>query len=244
MKLVRFAAALTVLSCVNLAAADTIVTIGASKDNTLYESTAGTLSNGSGQYFFAGLTNGGEIRRGLIAFDIAGAVPAGSVITGAKLTLHMSKSRAGAEDVSLHPLSADWGEGASDAPLQEGGGTAAAAGDATWLHTFSPGQFWTTPGGDFAVAASATTSVGAVGFYDWSSAGMIADVQSWLDAPAGNYGWLLMGDEATSQSTKRFDTRENPEASVRPVLEISYIPEPGSLMLLGFAALPLLGRRR
>ena len=47
------------------------VQIEASKDNTLYESAAGDLSNGAGSGFVAGLTNMGLIRRGLVAFDVA-----------------------------------------------------------------------------------------------------------------------------------------------------------------------------
>ena len=56
---------------------------------------------------------------------------------------------------------------------------------------------------------SASQSVGDIGDYTWSSAQMIADVQSWLDNPAINFGWLVLGDESTSTTTKRFDTRES-----------------------------------
>ncbi|HEX4802243.1 MAG TPA: hypothetical protein VFV14_01960, partial [Myxococcaceae bacterium] len=50
------------------ALADT-VQLNPSKDNTLYEDDSGSTSNGTGQYFFAGRTSQGKIRRGLIAFD-------------------------------------------------------------------------------------------------------------------------------------------------------------------------------
>ena len=52
---------------------------------------------------------------------------------------------------------------------------------------------------------------------------MIADVQSWVDHPEINFGWLLQGRE-TSISAKRFDTREHPNQNNRPQLEIAYIP--------------------
>ena len=39
--------------------------------------------------------------------------------------------------------------------------------------------------------------VGAIGQYTWSSAQMVADVQGWLDNPASNFGWLMLGDEST-----------------------------------------------
>jgi cytochrome c peroxidase len=68
--------------------------------------------------------------------------------------------------------------------------------------------------------------VGGLGDYTWgTTAGMIADVQAWLDAPQANFGWLLLGNEETWQTAKRFDSREHEEAEVRPRLIIEYIPE-------------------
>ena len=49
---------------------------------------------------------------------------------------------------------------------------------------------------------------------------MVADVQGWLDNPASNFGWLMLGDESTNLTAKRFDTRESTSP---PVLAITYI---------------------
>jgi hypothetical protein len=38
---------------------------------------------------------------------------------------------------------------------------------------------------------------------------MVADVQSWLNSPGSNFGWLVLGDESVAGSAKRFDTRES-----------------------------------
>ena len=57
-------------------------------------------------------------------------------------------------------------------------------------------SFGQTQGGDFSATVSASQSVGAIGQYTWSSAQMVADVQSWLDNPASNFGWLVLGDES------------------------------------------------
>ena len=65
---------------VNLLLAQNEVTIAATKDNTLYESSTGSCSNGGGNHFFAGKTSGNQIRHGLVAFDIAGNIPAGPTI--------------------------------------------------------------------------------------------------------------------------------------------------------------------
>ena len=78
------------------------------------------------------------------------------------------------------------------------------------------------PGGDFAVTASATTTVGGVGAYAWSAPGVIADVQSWLSTPASNYGWLLAGNESTLMTAKRFNSKEHVTPSARPALVVAY----------------------
>jgi spore coat protein A len=208
-------------SASSLAIAD-VININPVKDNTLYEYVPadGDLSNGIGDYFFAGKTGMGYIRRAVLAFDIAGSVPPGSTITSVSLTMHMSRTAlSNARTVELHRLLADWGEGTSDASANEGRGAPATANDATWRHRFYDTIFWTTQGGDFSGTVSASQSVGAIGDYTWSSAQMVTDVQSWLDNPATNFGWLVLGDESTSVTAKRFDTRESVSP---PVLTIQY----------------------
>jgi len=204
-----------------LARADSI-NINPSKDNTLYEYEAanGDRSNALGLHFFTGETFMGKLRRGVLAFDIAGNVPAGSTITGVTLTLNMSKAfDTTARTTELRRLLADWGEGTSQASGEEGTGAPATPNDATWRHRFFDTIFWTTPGGDFSATVSASQSVGALGVYTWSSSQMIADVQSWLDNPTTNFGWLVRGDEPGSATAKRFDTRES---ATPPVLTIQY----------------------
>jgi hypothetical protein len=194
------------------------------KDNTLYQYVPadGDRSNALGNHFFAGETGMGELRRGVLAFDIAGSVTAGSTILG--VTLSLNVSRTGLDDarnIELHKMLADWGEGTSVAPGEEGEGAPATTNDATWRHRFFDTIFWTTEGGDFSVTASASQSVGPVGVYMWSSSQMRADVQSWLDDPASNFGWLVLGDESEILTAKRFDTRESASP---PVLTIQFRP--------------------
>jgi hypothetical protein len=202
-------------------AAQTEVTIEPSKDNSLFESMAGNVSNGVGVYLFAGTTaRRSEIRRAVLRFDVAGDVPAGATIDSVKLSMMMTKTISGNHDATLHRLTADWGEGNSDAPGEEGAGGTAATGDVTWLHTFFDTGTWTNPGGDFDATASGTASVGSVGSYTWgSSAGMVADVQAWLDDDASNFGWILVGNESVSGTAKRYDSREGTNP---PQLQIFY----------------------
>jgi hypothetical protein len=216
--------------------ADT-VELGSSRDTTLFESSTGSLGNGAGQYLFAGNTAQGDpvnSRRGVIAFDVAAAVPPGSTITSVSLQLRVSKvASAAPRTIGLHAITRDWGEGASAAIAGEGVGAPAEDGDATWLHTFhdtadpAGSPAWTTPGGDFVAVPSATTSVGATNqFAIWGpTSQLVADVQQWLDDPASNHGWLLLGDESTDTTAKRFNTREfGGSASLRPKLTIEFTP--------------------
>ena len=113
-----------------------------------------------------------------------------------------------------------------------GQGTPAQSGDATWQHTFfnrsAPNQNrWDNQGGDFEVQASASQQIGTTfQVYTWDSGvagnvGLLNDVQTWLDEPASNFGWLLRGDEERTPTAQRFDSKEggNP-----PTLVVTYTP--------------------
>ena len=203
-----------------VAAATTV--LAPTKDNTLYQDPTGAVSNGAGTYLFAGRTNGGSIRRGLLTFDIAATVPANATITSATLRLTLSRTIGQAETIELHRALADWGEGASNAGTNEGQGGPVAAGDATWLHRFYDTAPWATLGGDFSPTVSAAASVGTAGSYAWSGPAVVADVQAWLDDPLANAGWVITGNETATTTTKRFNTKEHPTIETRPVLEIEF----------------------
>ena len=199
--------------------------LGPVKDGTLIENPAGALSNGSGPGFFAGRTSStsGSIRRAVLAFDVAAAVPRGSTVTRAVLRLNLSATNAGSVPVHLHRLLADWGEGASAS--SGGGGAPSVRGDSTWIHRYYNDVFWTLPGGDFDPATRAVALVDQPGPYSWGSAPeMVEDIQMWLDHPETSHGWLLAGDEKSPTTVKRFDSREHPEEANRPLLEIDYVP--------------------
>lgn len=226
-----------------------LVAVFPSKDNTLYEDPNGDFSNGAGDYMFAGATGGFGARRAVLAFDVAAAIPAGSTINSARLQLNMSRcgtSCSVSVPTDLRRLLADWGEGASDAGTPGGSGAPSQPGDATWQHTFYNSSFWTNPGGDFSGAITATTNVSSVGLYNWNSPQLAADVQDMLDTPGTNFGWILIGDESISFSAKRYDTRENPQLNLQPVLTIEYtpIPEPATACLLLVGGLFAVRRRK
>lgn len=215
-------APLLVMAMVTAPASADEVQLTPDRDNTLYENRNGSLSNGSGDYIFAGTTANLRSRRALLRFDVAGVVPPGAVITGAQLSMNMSRAISGEQPVSLHTVLADWGESTSNAGGEEGGGTVAAEGDATWIHTFSPSETWQNEGGDFNSDPSATTGVAGLGSYIWQSDQLVADVQAWVDNPESNFGWIVIGNESISGTAKRFDSRENPVVENRPVLTLQF----------------------
>ena len=218
MKPLQAAAAACLFVTAGVACADAIE-LEAARDNTLFGSRTGHLSNGMGMGIYVGRTSQPNDldakRRGLIQFDVS-PIPAGSTVNSVVLHLNLSQTLFGTlTQIELHRLEADWGEGVSNAGPQNvcqgGGGTGATAedGDATWLHTFYPDSFWSTPGGDFSEVVSAVTTLEGPGTYWWSSTPeLVADVQAWVDGAAGNFGWLLLGDESLQFSAKRFDSRE------------------------------------
>ena len=112
------------------------------------------------------------------------------------------------------------------------------------------------PGGDFDPIQRASQPVDQPASYVFSGPGMIDDVQSWLDQPAGDHGWLLKTDELAVQTTKRFDSAENPAPQLHPQLTVEFTPAtavPGSsigsetalvLVLLAMLAAGTLLKRR
>jgi len=194
------------------------------KDTTLIQTTDGAVSNGAGTHLFAGNTANLQLRRALIAFDVAALIPPGSTITRVTLVLHLSKSVANAESMELHRVTADWGQGSSKAGTdRDGFGDFSQTGDATWIHTFFPDRHWKTPGGDFDTAADAITTVNEFGESMWGpSATMVARVQDWLDHPSANFGWIVIGNESAPRTAKRFDSREVVTESTRPALTVDF----------------------
>lgn len=217
-----FTTAVLILSFAAEAHAQSVAELTASRNNTLYESGDGDISNGKGDHIFAGVTSGGNIRRALLYFDLS-EIPEGAQIESAELNLVMNRTVSGEREMSIHQMLSDWGEGQSSAGGQEGGGTDATDGDATWLHSFFPDEDWENEGGDFSGDALSSVTVGGSGNYTWTATADFEElVQTWLDNPSENYGLILLGDETGGISAKRFSSRHNQTEGNRPVLLVEY----------------------
>ena len=207
------------------AALASTVNLAPAQDTSIY-SESSNLSNGAGVDVFAGRTATSSRRRALVAFDLTG-IPVGSVVGSATLhfTLTLAPPTMDTQNVAIHRLVASWGEAGSVALPPGGMGVQAEPGDATWGQSSYPERNWTVAGGDFAASASAVTSVGfETGVdYAWgSTAAMVADVQAWVDDPTSNHGWILIGNESSSTTARRFASRESTTETFRPRLMVEY----------------------
>ena len=200
-----------------------MVDIKADRDATLIESTDGSAANGSGPSMFAGHTNQElfGVRRALVRFDVASALPEDAIIDRVFLSMYENSNNANPSEVSLHRVLADWGEG--DSFSNGGSGAPAQEDDATWLHTFYDYDYWVQQGGHFVSSASASATVGGNETYTWQSTNqLVSNVRRWLHHPERNFGWLIMGDEDTRGSVKRFASHESGNSNLHPMLSIEY----------------------
>jgi spore coat protein A len=194
-----------------------------SHDTTLYggDDEVG-FGDGAGTSLFVGNNNENEPRRALLEFDLPPGIPPGSTITSAVLRLVVTRTQLRDALVELHRVTASWGESTSRAGGNEGAGSPAVEGDATWSHRVFPTVPWTNPGGDFFPSASATAPVGDVGtVVEWQGPGVVDDVQRWFADPTTNFGWILVA--GPNSGAKRFGAHEG-AAGARPQLVVTFTP--------------------
>ena len=219
--------------CWGTSARATVIAVLPHKDNTIYS--GGDFSNAKGD-LFAGVTPNSDVRRALMQFDISGIVPVGATINSVSLAMVQTKiGPAGGASFELHKLTNDWGEGTS---IGSGGGALATTGDATWNYSFYNTTSWTATGGDFNPTPSAALFLSRNGSYTFSStAALVSDVQTWLNSPATNFGWILLDPVQGPTSARQFGSRES--ATNTPVLTIDYtaVPEPTSALTLCIASM-------
>ncbi len=190
--------------------------IYASSDNTLYESTDGSISNGLGQ-IFTGVTNNGDIRRAILKFDLTkhnfDYDLASENLDSVKLQIQVNKIPNQSYPIDIHLLQKNWGEGNSLALTGGGGqGTQATENDATWLNNFYPDSNWDNPGGDFNNDSIATIIVrndtGA--FLDSNPGEFKAAFMNWIQNPDENFGILLKNrDESQVKRAIRFSSKDS-----------------------------------
>lgn len=199
------------------------VTFQCSKDTSMYKESGG-WTGGTSYSVICGVNSQDSVRRSLLKFDVAALIPAGATINGVSVVLNMvAYESVTPASMDLRRVLQPWGESnAMGAGVYVG--ALAQIGDATWTHAQFPSVLWTLSGGDALGTPSAATVVATSGTCTWASTpGLVADVQSFLDAPATNHGWLLAcTDETVFGTTKTFSPRGSGPSS--PRLVVSYTP--------------------
>ena len=164
-----------------------------------------------------------EVRRTLLRFDLS-AIPAGAVVSSAALQVTVVM-------VPLSPVNSTFDLKRVLQSWSEGG--------VSWNSRSGAGTPWQVPGAigsaDSVGTPSAFVAVGSANFAKYtfsSSAGLVGDVQGWVNNPSSNFGWLLVSeDEVSPETARRFGSREN--GTHPPVLTINY-----SLASLGVTIQP------
>jgi hypothetical protein len=170
----------------------------------------------------------------------------------------------------VYDLLQNWTEGTSGSPTSPGvGGTGQGyprvTGDTSWDYASYNAADATTGkwssggtdlhGGNFSLTESAESTFTSFATlnapFTWTSPGMAADVQAWLDGTRPNFGWLIKSDlEDSPTSFLGFWTRDgaaaNNDPAIAPSLTIVYsaVPEPASIAVISAAGLATLARRR
>ena len=171
--------------------------------------------------------------RALYRFDFT-ALPTNTLIRAVVLELTVTRQPGDGlanSAFGIHRMLRPWGEGTNVAIDHPGQGTPATAGEATWSHSFFPTNAWAAAGGaadvDFVGAESSFADVTIDGTSPRfaTTPELVDDLQSWVNNPQSNFGWILISDaEDTAFTARHFGSREDPNN--HPNLEIEFLVPP------------------
>jgi hypothetical protein len=240
-------------------------------DDTLFQS-GDSLSLGD-PGIFVGTDSNTSFKYGLMAFNVSG-IPSDATITGVTLDLYIGQvagsgggmvvNSGAPRTISVYDESQAWGASTNAVGATSfaghGQGSTANPGDATWSDASynsnsSLATAWSSgsPANVTSSSVALATTSGIPGTtsaeVQWSSAGLVTEVQGWVDDPSSNNGLALVNaNSSSSQSFLAFwgaQGATNAGNGLAPDLVVTYsVPEPATFGLLGVAGAGLLLRRR
>lgn len=213
--------ALCALSLARTARADLTATLHPTADTSIWSDSQN--ADGAGTLLYVGRANNTSVRRLLVRFDLSG-IPSGSTITGASMTMYMTKAATttpASGTAYLYRLTQSWGEGTSVAG--SGGGAAPTTGDATWSYRFYSSSGWSSAGGSYTATGSPWGYAGS-GYLDavlGSKTFTIntTDISNFVNGTYTNNGWIIILSEGTLKSARQFDSQES---GTPPTLTVTY----------------------
>ena len=220
MKKIYFVLILVMVTGLNLFSQAMVVELTPMIDNTMFKDT--DVSNGLGEFIFAGTTNKDVKKRALVKFDLNEAVPEGVTVDSVLLTLIPFKVKPGSTEIDVHRLTTEWGEGTSKASDGDGKGAPATNGDATWSFAKFNTDPWIKKGGDFDMESSTSNTVSEGTDATFRSIRLTLDVNFWLQNPSNNFGWILIGDESKTATSVKFGSRDHDNHETWPALKLYY----------------------
>jgi hypothetical protein len=207
-----------------------------------------TRASGEGPGMFAGADSNGNVKRGLVTFNLGSAhIPSGATIESVTMSLVLGQvggagmgGSGGAYPtriISIYHLTKAWSEGTSGSPTSKtmggtGSGYPAGSGDVTWIYADDPSSSWTTHGGDYTATALASHTfafpftLGSTA--TWSSTAMVNEVKNWVTTPSSYNGWIIESNlEADDQSFLGWWTKDgaaaNSNSALAPKLTITWM---------------------
>lgn len=170
-------------------------------------------ANSGGSSFMDVMSRTSNNRRVYVRFDLtlcSPTIPSSATVVDAQLDLFATQIAAVCRTVDVFLMTATWAEGTITLNNQPVG---------TSTNNPPTGQrsAFTT------IGASPCTTTTANSYASWSITG---NVQSWVNASATNYGWMLRDDTENGGTTRltRFAASEANNAARAPRLVITYRP--------------------